>query len=190
VGEKQCGSSRSAQHLGNLGDASSPEANSGEIQPLAVELDLRASVLQHRDSARFECRRHLAIVIVIAKNGERAETRRGEWRKKLGDRVHEATLGLRHVVAAQHDQVGFRSKNYLDRPRHVVGGHAVAVMNVGKKSDPKTIERGRQPGDRQVLLDLLQMVSRVQRSIRGDSGGETNTRCGKRLQRGAPRDAH
>ena len=61
-------------------------------------------------------RRHVAVVVVVAEDGEDA-VRRVQRRQQLGDRLDERAIAERDVVAAEHDQIGRRAMRQLHRAR-------------------------------------------------------------------------
>ena len=82
-----------------------PEAQSGQLEPLAADVELRPRVFQHLDAAPRQRRRHVAVVVVVAEDGKDA-MRRVQRRQQFGDRLDERAIAERHVVAAEHDQIG------------------------------------------------------------------------------------
>ena len=99
-------------------------------------------ILQDRDAFPRQRRRHLAIVVVVAENGEDA-IRRSQRREELGNRPHEVSIAIGHVVAAEDNEIRIRRQRQLDGARDILRGDDAAVVNVGEERDAQTVERGR-----------------------------------------------
>src|SRR5204863_172260 len=84
--------------------------------------------------------RHVAIVVMIAKDGEHS-VRGAQRRKQLRDGTDIRAIGERDVVATENDQVRTCRADEIDGSLHVARRNHRAVMNVGEESDAKTIER-------------------------------------------------
>ena len=190
VSQEQRGRSGPLQHLHDVRHAPRPEADADDVDGFVADGDGRALILQHREAPPRQCRRHVSIVVVVAEDGERTVRRRRQRRQQLGDRLDERAIAVGDVVAAEHRQIGPRIGEKTDRARHMVGRHRVAVMNVGDEPDAQPVERGRQAGDRHVLIDADDPMTLVGGAVRERSGGGADGRCDHRAQRVTPGEAH
>ncbi len=127
-------------HAGDIGRTTGPEADAGEIDPIAANLEASTRVAQHLNVLSRERRRHVAIVVVVAEDRVDA-VRRVQRRQQLRDGTDEGTIAECDVVAAEHDQIGRPGIYQLHRLDDVLARHQRAVMNVGEKADSNAVER-------------------------------------------------
>ncbi len=155
--------------------------------PLIV-MAVRAS-LSMLDAARRQRRRHVVIVVVIAEDSVDA-VRRRQRRQRIGGGTDVLSVAPRHVIAAEHDQVGLFVHQQRHGVNHVVVRDPAAAVDVGEQSDLEAGQRRRQADDRQVDPRHPELVPLVQIAVRASYRHAAETCREKRLEDDAPTDRH
>ena len=104
---------------------------------------MRPCVGEDLDAPRRERGRHHALVVMVAENGENA-VGRGERRERVGDVVDVGPILPRHVITAEHDEVGLLQAHEPDRAIDVLARHREAPVQVGHQANAQTRQCVRQ----------------------------------------------
>ena len=167
----------------------SPESDSSERQSFATDFKSRSSVLQHLNVLCRQRRRHVAIIVMVAKDGEHTVWR-VQWGEELGDRTNVRAIAPRDIVATQDDDVGSRCQNAIDGVLYISRRDHRAVMDVRHQANPQPIERGSEAGYRQGRFRCSEVMALVRDAIRAGSGQRTNGGCDDALECSAPGQVH
>src|SRR3990172_12180450 len=95
---------RAFRQRSDIGLAPRPEADSDEIERLAVDRHAGPRILQHLDAHPCELRGHVVIVVVVAENSEYPVPRL-DARQAFGRWANELTVAPRHVIATEDDEI-------------------------------------------------------------------------------------
>jgi tyrosyl-tRNA synthetase len=189
VGEHDDRIARVAQYPGDLWRLARPEPDPGQLQARLADHDAGALISQHRESFSHQRRRHVAVVIVVAKNREHA-VRCRQRREQIGDRLYVGSIAPGHVVAAENDQIRPLGEKSLHGMHDVFGGHRRAVMNVGQQADAKSVELGCEPGNRKVRARDLEVMPLVRSAVHAHACGRADRGRKGAFERRAAREPH
>lgn len=182
--------SGASQHTGDFVRTAGPEPDARDVEALAADGQRGALVAQYGEALGRERRRHLAVIVVIAQNGERAMGRLGERREALGHRADEAAIAVGDVIAAEYDEIRLGGGQAIDGVRDVGRRDGTAVMDVGKQADAQAVEGRRQSGNRHLRPGGRELMSLVRDAVGDDTRRESDTCRSEHFEHVAAGSAH
>ena len=181
-------SRRTLDHPGDVRRPSRPETDPCQIERLTSDHDPRAGVPEHGEPVPLQCRRHVVIVVVVAKDRKDAVSS-AQWRERLSGRRHEvagASPSPGDVIAAEDDQVRIlREQRLHGRVSHLVR-HRVASMEIRQEANAQTRERGRQAAHLDRLACHGEVATLIHIAMVGRAGDDPCPRGGETLQHVSP----
>src|SRR5687767_4651636 len=127
---------------GDVAGLSRPEPDAGDIQWDALDVDARPRISQDGDAGKRQGRRHRLVIVVVAEDCEDAVWRveRRERFRGLPDPPSIDPASPRHVVAAEHDDVGPLGHQQVDRRSSELRTDGVAAVKIRDKADAEAVE--------------------------------------------------
>ncbi len=116
-----------------------------EVDLFATDWHRGAGVAQHLIAVRDERRRHVPVIVVIAKDGKDAK-RCHQSGECFRARLDIVPIAPRHIVATEHDQIRPLRLHQRDRAHHVARRDHFTVVEIGNESNAKAVEGGAETG--------------------------------------------